>query len=516
MNKKIILSIAKLFCLFSIFCALATCTELRFHCFSVGHANLTLLTKGRDALFVDCGTQNKKMYKSVKNDIKTCLDGVENVSIMITHNHTDHLNRLKDLKGLITKVCKLNKGKFRGNENNVSNFVSKYMKRNFADFLFDENMERSDSFIDSISKNIRGKETLDNLKAKLFGFDKIAEITKLSGNARTKGRRETFEESVKKALFESTDAEVFEGRISNALQILNLRSINKQREEEMKVGLLGIYTGSLYKKILKIKQKSNSLDSFYDEICKVQTGIDFSKDINEDDQAKIYGEFPRCDIPILKGWDGAAEDANKFFTERVCFRGAKFTPIRPINYPSGKSPHCKNLMLTVQYGKDCLLLPGDSIGTLYDKIKDEARSEEKVRSYMDILSKVTVMLLPHHGSHTEKSNEIFDFIKGDKVLCLTSSNSEYRYHVPKLQNLENSSAMKKLKKVKRHVISVYNETNKKTIEGTASMPLFSTQDAKSKLLTTIISKNKEIELYDGFSPSQKKSDRTKKIILWNN
>ncbi len=82
--------------------------------FKVGQANFVLLTKGCNALVVDCGvgsgygpSQEKGVFKSKNEyyyDIKKALHNVQTLGIVVTHTHVDHYGSINGFENFIKQI----------------------------------------------------------------------------------------------------------------------------------------------------------------------------------------------------------------------------------------------------------------------------------------------------------------------------------------------------------------------------------------------------------------------------
>ncbi|MDR1366448.1 MAG: hypothetical protein LBJ13_00880 [Puniceicoccales bacterium] len=96
---------------FSIWLLKGICFGFELNVFQVGQANFTICVVGQQALVFDCGSakpgewvDSKKKFKRAKETvIGNLLNGVTEVTIVISHNHIDHLNLAEALQKFCEK-----------------------------------------------------------------------------------------------------------------------------------------------------------------------------------------------------------------------------------------------------------------------------------------------------------------------------------------------------------------------------------------------------------------------------
>ena len=80
----------------------ANSAGLEMRMYNVGQANFIALKHGTNALIVDCGTSNENKWKGINNpNLSKFFNDVGNLSVLITHQHDDHFNKLNELFDLI-------------------------------------------------------------------------------------------------------------------------------------------------------------------------------------------------------------------------------------------------------------------------------------------------------------------------------------------------------------------------------------------------------------------------------
>ena len=80
---------------------LAYSTNLEMRVYNVGQANFIVLKHGDHALIADCGTASNESWKNMHGNLSKFLKSTKKISVLITHQHDDHYNRLNELFDLI-------------------------------------------------------------------------------------------------------------------------------------------------------------------------------------------------------------------------------------------------------------------------------------------------------------------------------------------------------------------------------------------------------------------------------